>query len=481
MNVPQKITKNTIVILSGQIITLTLNMIVMIYIARYLGEEKYGMFSFAIAFINLFAIFGNFGMKPIIIREISGDRTNARKILGTAIIVKLFLAIVSIVSAILAAYLLGYKKQLIILIAILSVNILISYKLTTFRFVFEAIYESELRMEYPIVFRIIDALLLLVLILLISLFNLSLTKITLFYVLSAIPGFLLTLIFSFKYFKPDFSLDFNLAKWLFVESCPLALYVGLNTLYLSSDIFLLKTLVNDAAVGFYSAAFRLVYPLSFIPTAIVMSLFPLMSKYFYNSQKKLLKLFYSGIKILVLIGMGMGLVTTFYFKEIIKLLYSSQYLAAAVPLMLLMWAELFFFLNFFFSDFNTSIHQQQRNMYAVFIMLLVNVILNIIIIPVWGINGASIVRVATNMLGFILLHFFISKKIKISLMPIFIKLIPILVIFSACLYLARNLFIFPIVILSPIVYLIIVLMFHYFSSEELTILKEIFAKIRIKI
>ncbi|RKY78598.1 hypothetical protein DRQ12_05665, partial [candidate division KSB1 bacterium] len=204
MNTAQKVAKNTGVIFAGQLINMALNLIAMICLARYLGEVKFGMFSFVIVFINFFAIAANFGMKPIIVREISRDIARARRILGTTIIIKFLLSIVSILLAYIVANLLGYSQELIILIVILAFNIFTSAKLQTFRVVFESIFEANLSMEYPILLRMIDAVFLVGLIVLLTHFNCSLRTIALFYVLSTIPGFFLTISLSINYFKPHF-------------------------------------------------------------------------------------------------------------------------------------------------------------------------------------------------------------------------------------------------------------------------------------
>ncbi|MBN1996547.1 oligosaccharide flippase family protein, partial [candidate division KSB1 bacterium] len=236
LSLPQRVAKNTGVIFFGQILTLVINLIITIYLARYLGEENYGLFSFAIVFINLFAIFTNFGMKPIIIREISSKKEIADKILGVSLMVKILLAAASIALSIICAVLIGYERELVILIAIHSFNIIVSHKLVTFRFLFEAGFESELAMQKPILFRVLDALLMISFIFILVQLSASLQTITVFYVLASLPGFILTVWFSIRHFpiKPNFNV--HLIKWLFKESWPLAVYVALNALVLNIDV-----------------------------------------------------------------------------------------------------------------------------------------------------------------------------------------------------------------------------------------------------
>ena len=317
MNIAQKVLKNTGVVFFGQVIILGLNLLVMVYLARYLGEVQFGMFSFAIVFVSYFAIIPDFGMKPIIVREISRERNKAPKIVGTSIIVKFFFSIISIILTLLAAILIGYSRDLIILIFLLSFTILISSKLQTFRVVFESLFEADLKMEFPFLFRTIDAIVLAGLTGLFIYLKRTLTEITFIYVISAVLGFFLTVILSIRHTKPQIKFDTSLAKWLIIQSAPLAIYVALTRFYMNADIFFLKMLKGDAAVGYYSAAYRLITPLNFIPSAIVMSLFPLMSKFFQDSKEKLVQSFNFCLKILVLIGFAFGLGTTFLHERFI--------------------------------------------------------------------------------------------------------------------------------------------------------------------
>lgn len=479
-NLSWNIAKNSGIILFGQIFALALNLVVMVFLARYLGETKFGILSFGIVFVSYFAIFADFGMKPIIVREIARGKANIGKLLGTGIITKSVLSIISLIFIILFSLIFDYSKEQIIVIIILAFTIFISSKLQTFRVVFETPFEANLKMGYPILFRLIDAIVLVLFLVIIFNFKFSLIQITFLYVISALVGFLLTLFFSIKYGKPDFRLDFKLGKWLILESLPLALYVSLSRLYTSADVFFLKMMEGDAAVGYYSAAFRLIYPLNFIPSAIVMSLFPLMSSYYTNSDDKLKKSFDFGVKILLLIGLALSLGTTFLGGRIIEILYTDKYSASIMPLTILMWAEFIIFLNFFLVDYNTSVNQQKRNIYAAIIMLIVNIPLNFIFISKWGIVGASIAKLVTVFLGLIFLIIYCRRNIGNTMLSIFLKSIPIVISFSVALFCLNKFNLVLIILLAPILFLLFVHIFRFFSPNERNVLRELILKLQRK-
>ncbi len=479
MSLPQRIAKNTGVLFFGQILTLIINLFVTIYLARYLGEEKYGLFSFAIVFINLFAIITNFGMKPIIIRQISSHWDSANRVLGASLVVKLFLAMISIFLAIICAITLGYERELILLIAIQAFNIIVSHKLVTFRFLFEASFESKLSMQKPVLFRLLDALLMIIFIFVLVELSASLQTIAVFYVLASVPGFILTMWYSVRHFPIKLNLNYNSIKWLFTESWPLAVYVALNALVLNIDVLLLKHFQDNIAVGNYSAAFRLTYPLNFIPMAIVMSLYPLMSQSYRDSQKRLVKLFQYGIKILLLLGFGLALGTTFIYREIITLLYANNFSDAPLPLMILMWAELFLFLNFFLVDFNNSINQQHKNTIAIAWMVFVNLAINLYFIPNWSVIGAGLAKLVTNMIGFGILYFYAYKNTGINILPIFLRFFPIALGFIILLYFIKNLNPVLVIVIAAPFYAGLIFLCRFFSLDETQTIFKIFEKFKL--
>jgi len=70
----QTIAKNTFWLGVAEGITRFLKLFLIIYVARILGATEYGKFTFALAFVSLFAIFSDFGISTITTREIARDK-----------------------------------------------------------------------------------------------------------------------------------------------------------------------------------------------------------------------------------------------------------------------------------------------------------------------------------------------------------------------------------------------------------------------
>ena len=466
-----KIFKNSGIILLGQIAGLLLNLVATIQISRYLLEENFGIFSFSLVVLNYLSILPNMGLKPIIVREISRNKEKAFILLGNSVILRTVLTIMAIIIGCFFAKMSFDSKQIFAII-ILSFNLLWSSKTIALRNSFEHIFESRLEMFFPILFKLIDAVLLLVFLNIAFFFKFGFHTILIIYTVSSIPGFILTTYLSHKKAPLALKIDTKIIKTLITEAWPLAVYILFSNLYSFADVFFLKFYTNNASVGYYSAAFRLIYPMNFIPNAIVMSTFPLISVYFTNDKDRLNFSSYFCIKLLGLIGLAFAIILTFFNKEIITLLYTANYAPAAIPLMILSWAELFVFLNFFLVDLHTAIDRQKLNTLAALIMIISNILTSIILIPKYGIIGAGLAKFVTSFSGFLILTFYIHKTININLNKIMIKLAIIGVVCSLFIYYFKPLNLIFTLIMSPFLFILLIPVTKLYNKREYNLINQ---------
>src|SRR6185295_9435001 len=80
----QKLIRNTGWLFADRILRIGIGLVVGVWIARYLGPERYGLFSYAGAFVALFSIFATLGLDGIVVRELVNDPARSEEILGTA-------------------------------------------------------------------------------------------------------------------------------------------------------------------------------------------------------------------------------------------------------------------------------------------------------------------------------------------------------------------------------------------------------------
>jgi O-antigen/teichoic acid export membrane protein len=394
-----RIAKNTTVVLVGQVVSMAITMVVIVSFARSLGEAGFGTFSFLIAFIGIFAIIADFGLGPILLREMARTEFDPGLLLGNVLFLRGLLTAFVFIAVNVAGHVLRFSGELLLLANIMAVNILFSSKLPIQRGIFESVFRVNLRMEIPVFLSVLDSVALLVLTVLFIQGSPSLLLVTVIYTLSNLPGFLLLVFLSAKRVVPKITPRVDYIRFIVKEAMPLALYVAIGTMYDKLDVLFLKVFTSDVDVGVYSAAMRLTSPLNFLPNALAVSFFPLVSRYHLDSDEKVSILYTFAMKTLLVIGVAIAIYVTFTGERIIEILYGGRFSGAVIPLVILIWAQAFVFLNFFQVDFNTAVDQQKVNSTFALILFCTNIILNLLLILHWGLLGASVAKLASVVVG----------------------------------------------------------------------------------
>jgi len=472
----QRVAKNSFAVLGGQVFSLAANLGATALLARHLGQVDFGLFSYAIVYVSLFALVADFGMQTIIVRELNRREWSSVELLGNAVLIKAALSLAAIILAILVARLTGYSETLFIVIAVLSLNIPITAKLLAFRNAFEAPFHASLQMQLPMLFQMLDSFLLIGVTFGLIHLDASLEWLVLGYVLSNLPGLVLFVFVALRRFQFQFVINKRIVRFLFKESLPLWLYTILTTLFGGADVLLLKELSGEGAVGLYSAATRLASPLMFIPNAVVVSLFPLLSRYYEQSDKKLAMAFHFGMKVILLVALALAIATTFYGPAVVHLLYSDTYKASTAPLIILMWSQAFLFLNFFFASVLTSANQQRTTFHAAATMLLANIVANLILIPALGIRGTAWAKLFSSICGFAVLFRATGKVFVIELPQLLPRLAALGVAFACGVALLSRAQFGTSLIVAIWILPLFVLLFRVFNKEERAIFRSLIPK-----
>ncbi|MBC8180633.1 flippase [candidate division KSB1 bacterium] len=473
-DISSKIVKNSFFVYVGKIINLSISFFIFIHIANYLGEELFGKFSIAIAYIATFGILVNFGLNQFLVRELSAQKFDQKQILGAGILFKLLLTIIALIIASITAQFFNYSHETVILIWIISFNLITSSKLQSTRMVFESIFQAQLKMKYPIIFNVIDNLVFAALIIVFTvIYPGNLITIAIIYVICNLPGAVMLIYKFFNNISVSFVFDCSMIKYIFIESFPLFLYIMFSTLNTKIDILMLSSYKGDADVGYFSAAFRLVYPLIFLSTSFSISLFPLLSKYIENNKSEFTKFVKIGFKFIILLGVFLATFGAFHAKKIILTLYVSSFEPAAASFQILIVCLGFIFINFYFVDIFVAARKQTLLTFIMATALAINIILNIFLIPKFGHIGASYVRLFTYFFIFVLFNLLLYFKLKIRGVFEYNKMILLTAIFLLSQILFKNINLLLAFILSVFVFGGLCLIFKIISIREVELLKRI--------
>lgn len=474
LSTAKKVFKSTSIILVGDLSFKLISLILVIYLAKYLEVESFGKYNFVLAYISIFGIITDLGLNSILVREMARNIEAVPKIIGNAYVIKLILAFFAIFLSLLVAFLMHYSSDTTLYLYIASFMLIFQSFSDTYRTVFQA----KLKMEYEIISKLIFKIVSVAVILyLISIHSNLFQLICAFTFLESLK-MLLSYAFLRKIVEAKFDIDLVLWRTLLTESLPVTLTSIFFLINQRIDVLMLSNIKSDFEIGLYSAAYRLSEPLGIIPYALIASLFPIMSHSFQKSKDKLFKSNEMGFKFIIMTMLPICVGTTLIADKIILLIYDQSYRGSITALQILIWALFFASINYHLTSVLLATNRQRMTCFSMAISVIVNVLLNLILIPNFSYNGASIATVISELTQMTLNFYFVSEKLSIPpLGKILIKPLASCLIMGTFVYSLNNLInvnVFFVILVAVAIYPIMLFGLKTFSKDEISLIRKIF-------
>jgi O-antigen/teichoic acid export membrane protein len=445
---------------------------ILVFLARYLGTDGFGKYSYVFAYLFFFEIIPTLGMNKIIIREIVNYKKDLRKIIGNALTLRMSLSIFAIFLSLIVINYLNTSSDTKILVLVASLTLFLS----AIRKTFHSLFAAHLEVKYSVVSSFVGKIAFLILITLIIFLNGTLFQIIVAFLVSKVVDLLVLSHYTKRYVRPKLIFEWNYSKKILKEALPLALVFVFGAIYHKIDIIMLANLKTEIEIGHYAAAYKLTESLNMIPIAIMVSIYPLMSSHF-SSKESLKSTIEYSLRLLLMIIIPIAVFTTFFSKDIINIIYGSEFSKSTLTLSILIWSEVFIFLNLLFTNILISMKRETIIMYITITLAVFNIILNYIFIPPFSFNGASVATFFTETLASAVLFYYIYKYIYNFLtVQVLGKTISRLFfvngIMSLLLFIFDFLPIYASGLLFIIVYFWLLIIFKCASKDEINILKE---------
>jgi PST family polysaccharide transporter len=395
-----------------RVLRLGMGLVVGVWVIRYLGPKQFGILSYAGAFAGFFGVFATLGLDQIIVRDISQNADNKNEILGTAFVLKLFGGLFGMVTALIIIIIMNSGDKLtIILVGILSAgSVFLAFDVIDFWF------QAKLQSKYTVLAKngafIATTLGRIVLILA--------HAPLLFFALASLAevilgGCGLIVLYRKKVTKlHDWQFSFSRAKDFLRVGWPLILANMSISIYMKIDQVMLGNMVNKAEVGIYSAAVRFSEAWYFIPMIFSSSIYPSMAKLFQESEER----FYDKLKCVIgYFFWGTLLLSIFvsaFRRQIINILFGTAYARASGVLAIHIYAGIIVATGVIFSQKFTLDGTTKISFYGTVVGAASNVILNLLLIPQYGIYGAAFATVISYTLPIIFQTIFFDKRIGLT-------------------------------------------------------------------
>lgn len=377
---------NTGWLAGGQLFSLLASFFVGAWVARSLGPEQYGLFSYSLSFAGLFSLLAGLGIDSIIARDLVKNPEKNRELLGSGLVIKLLGGLVAWLVASGAAWFYipsGLGQIIVSLIAL-------SYVVGAFNIV-DALFRARVESKYSVWSQIIAITVGSILKVIFIISGAGLVWLAVIYLLESIV--LATALFvSYRQRKlgiGQWQISFRLVRSLLVSSWPLLLS-GLSAFaLLKIDQVMLGIYLDEVAVGLYAAAAKLSEIWYFIPGVICSSLFPaivnaqLVDNRLY--QKRITYLYGLLLTLAVLIALLLSGSAGF----LINFLFGGAFLAAAPVAAIYAWSTIGWFLAAGLWYKLMAENRLKLLFWSSFFLLIANISLNVFLIPWAGIRGAA--------------------------------------------------------------------------------------------
>jgi O-antigen/teichoic acid export membrane protein len=374
-------------LLADKILRMGAGLFISIWLARYLGPDQFGQLNFAIAFVALFSAVATLGLNGIVVRDLVKQPENTDTTMGTAFLLQIIGAIISvglIVGSM--AWLRPDDEMTRLMVAILGSALL--FKSSD---VIKYWFESQVKSRYVVWTENISFLVIAALKAAMILFEAPLIAfVWMVFFEAALVALGLITVYGKKTGKlTHWSASLTRAKTLLLDSWPLIISSVSIVIYMKIDQVMLGEMIGNAEVGIYTAASRISEVWYFIPVAVNASVRPMLIKLHQQSDPLFEKRLQQIFSLMIWISVPIAIIMMFVADDGINMLYGGGFSKASDVLVVHIWAGVFVFLNNAVWNwyFATELHYLAN--YRILTGLMINVLLNWLLIPLYGAVGAA--------------------------------------------------------------------------------------------
>ncbi|CAI1727457.1 MULTISPECIES: flippase [Serratia] len=397
--------------LSGDsIIRMGLGFLVSVWLARYMGPDQFGIFNYGLAMIAIYTAVASLGMNGVVVRELVRAPDQASVIMGSSFVLQIVGSILASLLVIASTMILRPNEWSVLLIVLVMVPSVLLRSTDIIKYWFESVISAKYTVIAQNIAFVTSSALKIGTILLGGSYVIIAVTVT---VEALIVALLLIYLYRRKKINIVWQFDFSTAKKLLSQSWPLILSGLALMLYMRVDQIMIGNMVDNAAVGIYSVAVKMVEVWYFFPVAIVSSLFPKIIKEKEVSEDRYNERMQFLYDIMVVVGVSLAIVVTILSDYIISLFYGYQYAEASRLIKIYAWVSIFYFLSSasgrWYINEGLQVYALTRNIMG----LAIAISLNFILIPKFGSEGAAFATLVAYFFASYLFDFF-NQKTRIS-------------------------------------------------------------------
>jgi O-antigen/teichoic acid export membrane protein len=471
MNVVKRISRNASMLLISQCVNLVLGFIYVVYIARYLGAEQYGILAFAFALAGIFAIVADLGVGTLLVREIARHKTAANAYFSNVLVLKLLLALLMFGLILLTTRVANLPPQIGSVISLVALYVIF----TSFSQTFYSLFQAYERMEFQSLSTVAYSIIMLCGVATAISRGASVFSFALLYALVSLLIVGVNVGIAVRFFALRIEgLKAPCVKRLVIAALPFGAFNLFMLFNYKVDSILLALWIGETSVGWYNAAYGLILALYVIPTALVGALFPFLSSAGAESHATLKTAYAHATKLLLIVALPLVVGTIVLADSIIAFLYGPGYANASDALRILMISLVPTFIYYVLGTMILVLNKERQALVFWGACATVNVALNAVLIPRYSYIGASVVTVISEFVLFALFFFVVSAEVgRIALWSTAQKPLAASIVVGLVLYVLRDVYLPLAVVAGVAIYAILLVTMRTLTSEEVALVKQL--------
>lgn len=439
-----------------------------IYVVRVLGESEFGQYSIVVAWASLFSVLGDLGVTQYLTREIARNPARKDELFWDTVILRFFFAILATIVTVAGAITLGrYSTEIVIGTALFCATYFFQIIMAPLRSILEGNERLDLSNMVDVVMQVTTMIFSTIFLLLglhfVWLFIAGLIGLPVVIVIQA------WLVRRLNFHLPKFRINRGLWPRLIIAGLPFGLIQLSLSFNYRVDTIILSQYVPDGEVGWYSVAYTsLVLMLLNITGSFSAAVLPTLSREHGSRPETVKSWYFNASRVLIALGLPIAVGTTLIADKLIGFLYQPSIGPAWVALAILIWDLPFVMYHSFCGNVTQAIRRERGAARVYFSLGVINLLLNLLLIPRFGIIGASFATVLTDAFGALQYYFLLRRELGNGLQ--FKRIIRVVIgaaLMGLLLFVLRDrLHLIPLVLVGGSFYAVFVWVSGVFSPEE---------------
>lgn len=402
---------NAVLLSSSQLARTLIGFLFFLFLARWLEPGDFGRYMFAFALAEIFSIFGDAGLHEYFIRELARRPERLKQRLAGILALKTLLSCASALLMIALLPLMEKDRETMLAVAAFALaQVGYSWFYTS-----TIAFSSRQDMGRQALLWLLEKALYAATGVAVLVAGYSFAAVAFSNTAVQFAGGALALLLVWRRYGP-FTLSLNARDWgaWLQAALPFGLIVAFFLVYFRIDSVMISFFRGDEEVGQYNAAYNLMAALLFLPAGLVGALFPRLAAEHRKPDADLDAPFQRALVWLLALSLPMAAGGWLLADQLIAVLLGPQYAPAAGALTVLALALPVLYFTFLQGNVLTVIERQKAVAAVGFVNMLLNVLLNLLVIPAYGFKGAAVTTLVTETAGMLQMLYLLRRNISLA-------------------------------------------------------------------